>query len=199
MQIKNKPITTNAALGNNVNILSDLSMSMVNALEQLTWDDFIIHKKGYFELTNGTRIYKNNRRIIKCIVSLFDYQGLQEPQLVSASCRFFAHNIHFNLKTEEMYKDRFANVILKFEKDFSNLNKSIENISAIFSKLVEINKNKEREIDTIFLNIPFLITMINRERSINDFVKMIVNFMHTNYGTHNLYATYREFLRLFHK
>lgn len=199
MQIKNKPITTNASLGNNVNILSDLSMSMVNALEQLTWDDFIIHKNGYFELTNGTRIYKNNRRIIKCIVSLFDYQGLQEPQLVSASCRFFAHNIHFNLKTEEMYKDRFANVISKFEKDFSNLNESIENISAIFSKLVEINKNKEREIDTIFLNIPFLITVINRESSLNDFVKMIVNFMHTNYGTHNLYATYREFLRLFHK
>ena len=73
------------------------------------------------------------------------------------------------------------------------------NISAIFSKLVEINKNKEQEIDTIFLNIPFLITVINRENSINDFVKMIVNFMHTNYGTHNLYATHREFLRLFHK
>ena len=199
IQIKNKPITTNAALGNNVNILSDLSMSMINALEQLTWDDFIIHKKGYFELTNGTIIHKNNRRIIKCIVSLFDYQGLQEPQLVSTSCRFFAHNIHFNLKTEEMYKDKFANVISKFEKDFSNLNESIENISTIFSKLIEINKNKEREIDTIFLNIPFLITMINRESSINNFVKMIVNFMHTNYGTHNLYATYCEFLKLFHK
>lgn len=195
MQIKNKPITTNAALGNNVNILSDLSMSMVSALEQLTWDDFIIHKNGYFELTNGTKIYKNNRRIIKCIVSLFDYQGLQEPQLVSASCRFFAHNIHFNLKTEEMYKDKFANVISKFEKDFSNLNESIKNISAIFSKLVEINKNKEREIDTIFLNIPFLITMINRENSIDDFVKMLIYFLHINYGTHNLYATYNECLK----
>lgn len=195
MQIKNKPITTNAALGNNVNILSDLSMSMVSALEQLTWDDFIIHKNGYFELTNGTKIYKNNRRIIKCIVSLFDYQGLQEPQLVSASCRFFAHNIHFNLKTEEMYKDKFANVISKFEKDFSNLNESIKNISAIFSKLVEINKNKEREIDTIFLNIPFLITMINRENNIDDFVKMLIRFLHINYGTHNLYATYKECLK----
>ena len=98
-----------------------------------------------------------------------------------------------------MYNDSFANVISKFEKDFSNLNESIENISTIFSKLVEINKNKEREIDTIFLNIPFLITMINRESSINDFVEMIVKFMHTNYGTHNLYATYNIFMKLFHK
>lgn len=197
IQIKNKPITTEAALGNNVNILSDLSMSMFDALEQLTWDDYIFQKKGYIELKNGTKILKNDRRIIKCIVSLYDYQGLQEPQLVTSSCRFFARGVQFNLNMNEGQTDLYSKRIQKYKKDFSSLNKHIQNISNVFAKIIEVNKNKEREIDTIFLNIPFLITLTNRENNLTDLIKMIQCFLHINLGTHNLYATYSECLKKF--
>lgn len=178
IEVKNKPLTRKAQGGSDVDILVDVSCSLIDSQIQLGNHEILIRKNGFLELKdsggNNHRIELKGRAIERISLTVLDYGGLNDRRVLSQvlalalSAQFNATGVH-NEKLDELN----------------------EKCSQLQSQAIELNEmgawHKIPYFNCWFLSIPQFLILLDYVKSNEDFKRELFSTKFVTFGSLDFY------------
>jgi hypothetical protein len=175
IEIKKKPLKRISRSGDDVNILIDISDSLVDSLIQINRHEIELLKNGKLELESGI-VYLNDRNIEKISLSLLDYGSLQDRAVIEQILQIFMTN-------------KYNPFDKKYQDYFNKLNEKCSVISEQMEEIIRLNPEKTKRpfFDCWFLSLPQLLILLNESNSNDDFKNNLFRSRHITTGTNDFY------------
>ncbi|WP_071190686.1 hypothetical protein [Trichormus sp. NMC-1] len=156
IEVKKKELTPQAKGGNQVDIFLDITRSLIKAQTQLAGHEELIRKSGCLPLKTGSRIDLDGRDVAKIAITLLDFGGLNDRNIVFLLDLMIRNQIHITDLPSQTKADKILKEINDLLKKLNNLNCTTSN-SSPFS-------------NSWFLSVPQLLVLLDNVNS-NDSLK----------------------------
>lgn len=179
LEIKSKPLTRKSKDGNDLDLLVDLSKSLVESQIQLINHEVYIRENKTITLKDGYILKLNNRNIVLVSISLLDFGSFQDKTF-----------IHQFLKI--MLFSKIGNIHSVNATKISYLNEKLNDLKSLVTKIVQLDPNKLQHPfhNCWFLSVPQLLILLDNVNS-NDDLKQ--ELWRTRGITINSLDFYREY------
>lgn len=185
VEFKKKPLTRKSKSGIDVELLLDLSDSLLSAQLQAGRTEIILREKGVINLLakNGitSTIYLNSRHIERIALTHLEFGGFQDRNVCSTFLKSLVTHSFGTYRTEK-----------KTIKKFKLLAEKQNDWTKQYTKLIELDKGFEHYpfFNCCFMSLPQLLEIINLSASNDEFYTY---FAKTKYVTTHSLDWYREF------
>lgn len=145
-ELKKKNLTRATFGGSDLQLAIDLSQGFIHGFNQLARQELKLRTTGRLQLLDGSTIEWNERRILKIVLSVFDYGGLHDSVSIHHALRGLCGSTL--LCSKELALDQ--------SKAFSDANKNLQAMNTAFLAYKETTTGNERECDVFFRNSRFI-------------------------------------------
>ncbi|HID7224918.1 hypothetical protein AB8T93_11605 [Klebsiella pneumoniae] len=181
IELKRKTLTTEARSGDIVKSTIDLSQSLFHALAQTGCHEYLLRSNGRIDFTDGTYVELDNRRVERVVLSLFDFNALQDGAFVHEMLRVL---IWSNIQSGDREKDNEMNKHLTELRNQYNTD--------LFQK--EYITSKKFFFNCRFFSIPQLIEILSNSIDNDTFENEINRTRNITSGSKDWYIEY-EYMR----
>lgn len=187
-EMKVKPLTTSAIMGNPNSIILDLSKSLLTSYEQALIVKMLLLNEKKVIFTDGTIIHLNNRRIRTVSLTLYDYGALHTSAFIIQFLGLIFQGMQLNTKSDDPF-------YLEIVNELNNLYNRVRNVGQ------GINAYDEHAIRKIifhqFLNISLLIQILDDfNGDIVSFLDVLKKMQCMSCGMQDSYISYLNIKRL---
>ncbi|MBP1625945.1 MAG: hypothetical protein H6Q00_420 [Holophagaceae bacterium] len=180
IEMKKKVLTRSARSGNDLDILVDLSHSLVAAQTQAGWHEVHIRQQKSLQLDDKGRVSTislDGREVERVAVSLLDYGAFQDRNLLT---RFLTTVMNVEFTAHDTRQDSKLNTFREYQA----------NLRAQHTQLVVLNPGMERFpfFNCWFLSVPQLLVLLDGVTDNKAFQEAILAVRHIHFGTSDFYA-----------
>ncbi|MEH2117441.1 hypothetical protein [Nostoc sp.] len=154
-EVKAKPLTRRSRCGSDLNLLFDLSDSLLTSQIQINKHEIYIRKNGSISLKNGSIFELNDRDIAQVSITLLDFGSFQDRTVVFQL-----------LENMLLGKVEASDDVNKVEK----LNKKLNDFKLQFNELVQLDPTRAKNpfYNCWFLSVPQLLILLDNVNSSDD-------------------------------
>lgn len=185
VEFKKKPLTRKSKSGKDVELLLDLSDSLLSAQLQAGRTEIILREKGEIKLISkegiSSKIYFNDRRIERVALTQLEFGGFQDRTICNAFLKSLVTHSFSTHRTKKEIKEKFD---LLAEKQIEWAKQ--------YQMLFELDKGFAHYpyFNCCFMSLPQLLEVISLSSSNDEFYTY---FEKTKFVTTNSLDWYREF------
>ena len=198
-EIKKRVLSFNSLSGKPLDILFDLSKSLIQSIRQALNHEVVLRKNGRIELAspNGTyNIIFNNRRVVIVSVSLLDFGSLSyHPCSRHILQSYYHHGFEFTDDSTDAEKT-------EYRAKLEGTNKEGEKLRNIYNELLSIENTYSRSplfSHCLFLSIPQLFTILEECKSNDDLLKRVIRCMSVVSSSMDFYVDHDHFGKIYQK
>ena len=187
LELKKKPLTRRARAGWDVDLLLDLTGSLLASQAQAGWHELRLRKYERLELKQVRTSYnleRKGREIERVAISLFDYGGFQD--------RIFLQHL-----LETTLDINFSPVDQALNTRFKTINEVLREIN---TQLIELHVGKEKVEQPFFhcwfLSMPQLLVLIDDVTDAKSFWDNFAQIRHITTGSSDFYYDFSYMKRL---
>lgn len=179
LEIKSKSLTRKSKDGNGLDLLVDLSKSLLESQIQLINHEAYIRDNETITLKDGYICKLNNRNIALVSISLLDFGSFQD--------RIFIHQFLRIMLDIEIG----SNLSVDASK-VSDLNKKLNKFKSLVSKIVQLDPGKLKHLFQYcwFLSVPQLLILLDNVNSNDDFKQELWRTRSITTGSLDFYREY---------
>ncbi|CAN7335355.1 hypothetical protein LJR029_005726 [Caballeronia sp. LjRoot29] len=185
-EFKKKALTRLANSGNDLQLTADLARGLVTGVNQLAKQEIELRKTEKLRFTDGSELTRNDRRIVKIVISLSDHGGLHDASMVRHTLRVLqgaSLTPRMAISAEQSELMAEVNLILG----------TLGRRSVEFSEIVDANKEGDLFDGLLFHNIFFIEQLLLRERTAEKFISALLLGMRVVTGTRDPFFDYEQF------
>lgn len=186
IEIKKKVLKRASKSGNDVELVIDLSSSLLDSQIQTGRTEILLREQGYIDLKNKngekTRIYHKNREINRIALTHLDYGSFQDRTIIN-NILTILNNERLGLRS----KDNSKKV-----KKFEDISKKCDLLSEQSEKLQSLHPGFDHFpfFDCWFLSLQQLLLIIDVSYDNNSFHKALNSTKHVTTGSNNFYTEF---------
>lgn len=180
IEMKKKPLTRAARGGKDVNILLDISGSLIASQVQLGRHEILLRTQGYIDLQTSSgpkRLKLQGREIERISLSVLDYGGIQDRRVISQIL-----NIALSSK--------FTPADLCLQPQFDILNKKCQDLQKQTNELYALGAWRNPHtphFNCWFLSIPQFLVLLDDVKSNDDLKKELWETRHISMSSLDFY------------
>lgn len=186
IEIKKKVLKRASRSGNDIELVIDLSSSLLDAQIQTGRTEILLREQGYIDLKNKegeiTRVSLNDREINRIALTHLDYGSFQDRTIIN-NILTILNNERLSLRSQEntLYVDKFKKISEK-----------CDTLSLQTQKLLELNYGFKHFpfFDCWFLSLQQLLLIIDASHDNNSFHKTLNSTKHVTTGSNNFYTEF---------
>ena len=164
IEVKKKSLTREARSGNEFDIFVDMADSLIKAQSQLLNAELLIRTRPEgLELDTGSTIHLNDRNIAKVVITLLDFGGLNDRNVV-----FLLESIVGKLEQEISVNS--LKLTTKKETETKQIIENIQKRLKELNNLQSTTSNSSPFFNSWFLSLPQLLVLLDNVNS-NDSLK----------------------------
>jgi hypothetical protein len=185
IELKKKALTKNSKSGDDVNLILDLSKSLLDAQFQAGKHEILLIKNDYIEFDDGTRLEFKDRFIERITLTLLDYGGFQDRNIINQLLRTMV-NSDFKVNKPE------------YEKQFEELKKKMDKLKNQSEMLIEYDKtfNNNPFFNSWFLSLPQLLLLIDNSTDNESFIEQLNSVRSIGFNSLDFYFEYQKLKKL---
>lgn len=180
IEMKKKVLTRSAQGGNDLDILADLSHSLVAAQKQAGWHEIHLRQQKVLHLDDKGLVFDihlNEREVERVAVSLLDYGSIQDRTMLS---QFLTTIMNVQFTALDPEKDSKLKKLRGYQADLKAQHTQLVTWDAGIQKLPFFN--------CWFLSVPQMLVLLDDVDSLEAFQKSLWATRHVNFGTSDFYA-----------
>lgn len=188
-EMKAKPLTTSAIMGNPNSIIWDLSKSLLTSCEQALIVKMLLLNEKKVVFADGTSLNLNNRRIRTVSFTLYDYGALHASAFIIQFLGLIFQGIRLtpSLQDEKTFE---------MAEDLNNLYKRIRNLGQSIN-ICGDNAIRETIFSHQFLNISLFMQILeDYNGNIKSFLEVLKNMQCMSCGMQDSYISYLNIKKL---
>jgi hypothetical protein len=188
-ELKAKALTRIARSGFDVDLLIDISGSLVDAQVQLGRHELILRTQGYIDLQDAagttTHLSLNGRQIERIAVSLFDFGGIQDRQVVRQLLTFLVNS--------QLGADDPADATR-----LAKLNTKATQLRAQAIELLKIPGEEPSKLhfNCAFVSIPQLLAVLRNAHSNDELQRELWETRHMTFSSLDFYFDYAQMKKI---
>jgi hypothetical protein len=161
LEVKAKALTRKSKCGTELDLLLDLSKSLLESQIQINKHEISIRKNGYISLKNGYSCELNDRDIARVSITLLDFGSFQDRNVIF---QFLENMLLGNFEASDNLNQ------IDVEK-LDKLNKKLDEFKLQFSELIKLDPRKANNpfYNCWFLSVPQLLILLDNVTSSDDF------------------------------
>ncbi|WP_016951754.1 hypothetical protein [Anabaena sp. PCC 7108] len=179
IEVKKKELTPQAKGGNQVDIFLDITRSLIKAQTQLAGHEELIRESGCLPLKTGSRIDLDGRDVAKIAITLSDFGGLNDRNVVFLLDLMIRNQIDITDLLFQTKADKVQEEINDLLNKLNNLNSTTSN-SSPFS-------------NSWFLSVPQLLVLLDNVNSNESLKAELWKTRNPSTGTLDSYFEYFYF------
>lgn len=160
LEVKAKPLTRRSRCGTDLNLLFDLSESLLESQIQINKHEIYIRNNGYISLKDGSICELNNRDIARVSITLLDFGSFQDRTVIFQFLE--------NMLQGEFEASNNANSV-EVEK-LDKLNQKLNEFKFQFNELIQLDPRRAKSpfYNCWFLSVPQLLILLDNVTSSDD-------------------------------
>lgn len=185
IELKKKPLTAKSKSGIDINVLIDLTQSILKAQIQAGRTEIILKEKGEITITsknNKTQtVHYNGRRVERVVLTQLEYGGFQDRTFIHQFLKALLTHTYGTSSDDQQIKGRFQD-ISKMQRTWYEQ----------YLKLKELDKSFERFpfFNCAFLSLPQVLEVINLSSDNNSFYENLTKGKAVALGTLDWYKDF---------
>lgn len=181
IEIKKKSLTRASQSGDDVELILDLSKSLLDSQLQIGQHETLLRKEGNIEFEDGSRLYLKDREIERITLTMLDYGGFQDRSVI-------------NQILKVMLSVDFSVGIPKYESDFKKLKIKTDKLKKQSEKLAIYDESFDKYpfFNCWFLSLPQLLILIDDSTDTESFVNQLKKVKHIRFMSLDFYFEYSK-------